>query len=94
MVKREAEIFGLLFLGDGSAISRFPLLNILASGKNKPVAVLEFVDCQGHLADGNKNFQNRNWYVFSQTPEYLTMNILKLWRHPLKITTQISLLPF
>ena len=54
MVKREAEIFGLLFLGDGAEISRFPLLNILASGKNKPVAVLEFVDCQGHLAYGNK----------------------------------------
>ena len=32
-IKREAEIFGLLFLGDGATISRCSLLNILASGK-------------------------------------------------------------
>ena len=54
MIKMEAEIFGLLFLGDGATISRFPLLNILAYAKNIPVAVLEIVDCHGHLADDNK----------------------------------------
>ena len=54
MIKKEAEICGLLFLGDGAKISRCPLLNILASTKNIPVAVLEIIDCQGHLADGNK----------------------------------------
>ena len=54
MIKREAEIFGLFFLGDGAKIPRCPLLNILDSVKNIPVAVLEIVDCQGHLADGNK----------------------------------------
>ena len=42
----------MLFLGDGATISRAPLLNILVSGKNLPVAVLELVDCQGHLSDG------------------------------------------
>ena len=46
MIKKEAKIFVLLFLGDGATISRFPLLNILASVKNIPVAVLEIVDCQ------------------------------------------------
>ena len=54
MIKKEADIFGLLFLGDGGTISICPLLNILAYAKNTPVAVLEIVDCQGHLADGNK----------------------------------------
>ena len=54
MIKKEAEIFGLLFLGDGATISRCPLLNILASTKNIPFAVLENVDCQGHLSGGNK----------------------------------------
>ena len=54
MIKKEAEIFRLLFLGYGATISRCPWLNILASGKNIPVAVLEIVDCQGHLADVNK----------------------------------------
>ena len=54
MIKKEAEIFGFLFLGDGATISRFPLLNILASTKNIPVAVLKIVDCQVHLVEGNK----------------------------------------
>ena len=42
----------MLFLGDGATISRVPLLNILVSGKNLPVFVLELVDFQGHLEDG------------------------------------------
>ena len=54
MIKKRADIFGLLFLGDGAKVSRCPLLNILASAKNIPVAVLEIFDCQGHLARGNK----------------------------------------
>ena len=53
MIKREAEIFGLLFLGNGATISRNALLNILAFEKNIPVDVLGIVVCQGHLADGN-----------------------------------------
>ena len=46
----------MLFLGDGSIISRFPLLNILDSGENIPVSVLGIVDCQGHLDDDNKKY--------------------------------------
>ena len=56
IIKNEAEIFGLLFLGDGTTISRFPLSNIQASAKNIPVDVLEIVYCQGHLADDNKKY--------------------------------------
>ena len=55
MIQKEAEIFGLLFLGDGAKISRCPLLNILASANNITVSVLKIVDYKGHLADGNKN---------------------------------------
>ena len=40
MIKKEAEISGLLLLGDGATILRCPLLNILASAKNIPVTVL------------------------------------------------------
>ena len=54
MIKKESGIFGLLFFRDGATISRCPLLNILDSGKNIPVSVLEIIDCRGHLADGNK----------------------------------------
>ena len=56
MILKEAEIFGLLFLGYGATILIFPFLNMLASAKNIPVAVLEIVDFQGHLADGNKKY--------------------------------------
>ena len=44
----------MLFLVDGATISICTLLNIMASSKNIPVAVLEIVDCQVYLADGNK----------------------------------------
>ena len=47
---------GILFLGDGATISRISLLNILVSGKNHPVAVLQLVDCQGHLADVGEKY--------------------------------------
>ena len=53
MIKKDAEIFQLLFLEDGSTISRCPLLNILDSAKNIPASVLEIVDYQSNLADGN-----------------------------------------
>ena len=52
LIKKESDIFGFSFLGDCAIISRIPLLNILVSGKNLPVAVLEIVDCQVQLADG------------------------------------------
>ena len=54
LIEKESDIFGFLFLGDGATISRVPLLNILVSRKNIPVAVLELVYCQDHLTDGGK----------------------------------------
>ena len=55
-IKKESKIFGLLFLGDDSKILRCLLLNIMASGKNIPVAVLEIADCQGNLGDEKKTW--------------------------------------
>ena len=40
LIKKESDMFGLLFLGDSSTISRSPLLKILVSGGNLPVSVL------------------------------------------------------
>ena len=54
MIKKKAEIFELLFLGDAATISRFPLLNSLAYAESISVSVSEIVDCQGHLVDVNK----------------------------------------
>ena len=53
-IKKESKIFGLLFLGDDSKILRCLLLNIMDSGKNIPVAVLEIAYCQGNLGDEKK----------------------------------------
>ena len=55
-IKEESYNFGLLFLDDGAIISRIPLLNILVSGKNISVAVLELVDFQRQLADGGGKY--------------------------------------
>ena len=52
LIKKESDIFGLLFLGDGTTIYKITLLNVLVSGKILSLSVLELVDCQGHLADG------------------------------------------
>ena len=54
MIRKEAEIFGLLFLGNGATISICLLFNVPDSVKNILVAVLEIIDYQGHLPDGNK----------------------------------------
>ena len=54
LTRKESDIFELLFLGDGDTIYIIPILNILVSGKNLPVSVLELVDLQGHLEDGGK----------------------------------------
>ena len=54
LIKKESDIYGLLFLGNGATISIITLLNILVSGNNLPVAVLDLVDFQGHLADGGE----------------------------------------
>ena len=56
MIKDKADILGLLFLGGGATISRCPLLNILASGKNIPLSVLDIVYCQGDLSEGNNKY--------------------------------------
>ena len=54
LIKKYSDIFLLLFLGDGATISRIPLMDILVSGNNLPVAVLELFDFQGHLSDGGE----------------------------------------
>ena len=56
LIKKESDIFGFLFLGDGATIPIIPLLNILVSGKNLLVSALKLVDYQGHLAYGVKRY--------------------------------------
>ena len=70
MIKKEAEIFGLLFLEDGATILRCQLLNILASGKTYWLLYYN-VDFQGNFMTATKNMKHlfvinswkyeRNW---------------------------------
>ena len=48
LIKKESDIFGFLFLGDGATIFRIPLLEILISGKELLVAILWLVDFRVH----------------------------------------------
>lgn len=54
LLLKEADTFGLAYMGDGATIRRSPFLNILGSSVSNPVTELEIVDCHDHLADGGK----------------------------------------
>ena len=54
LILKQSDIFGFLYLGDGDTISGIPLLNILVSGKNRPVDLLELFCFKFHLADGGE----------------------------------------
>jgi hypothetical protein len=41
-----ADVYGLLLFGDGATVHGMPLMNILATGVNEPIAVLAIVDCK------------------------------------------------
>ena len=50
----EAELFGITIFGDGATIKSVPLMNVMAAGIHNPSALLDIVDCSGHLAKGGK----------------------------------------
>ena len=53
-LKKDIDIFGLSFYGDGATVRRMPLINVMASGAYLHTAVLEIVNCTKHMADGGK----------------------------------------
>jgi hypothetical protein len=54
LLKKEVDIFGLSYYGDGATVKKKPLINILASGAYLHTAVLEIVDCTLHMERGGK----------------------------------------
>mgnify|MGYP000391209850 CR=1 FL=1 len=40
--------------GDGVTVKKIPLMNILQSGVYKPKAVMDIINCTGHLVKGGK----------------------------------------
>ena len=53
-LKKPAKLFGLTFFGDGATVKKMPLVNIIASGVQKPAGVLDTVDCSKRCAEGLK----------------------------------------
>ena len=53
-LKKGADKFGLTIYGDGATIQRNPKTNILCSGIHNAAAVLDIVDCSGHMSKGGK----------------------------------------
>jgi hypothetical protein len=53
-VIKDADAFGLTFLGDGATTGRMPLINVLVLNGNSYPVVAAIRDCTGHRADGGK----------------------------------------
>ena len=51
---KEANTFGLAFLGDGATVKRMPLMNILAMCGDTPPITVSIQDCTEHMQDGGK----------------------------------------
>ena len=51
---KEANTFGLAFLGDGATVKRMPLMNILAMSGDTPPITVSIQDCTEHMQDGGK----------------------------------------
>ena len=50
----DGKVFGLAIYGDGATIMTQPMINILASGVHNYSALLDIVDCTGHVSKGKK----------------------------------------
>ena len=53
-LQTDGKIFGLAIYGDGATIMTQPMINILASGVHNYSALLDIVDCTGHVSKGKK----------------------------------------
>lgn len=74
---KEAQTFGLAFLGDGATIKRMPLLNILGMCGNTLPTTVAVVDCTVHMQDGGKKDASYIAGLFEETVrEYDPGNIL------------------
>ena len=54
LILKNADVYGLTWLGDGATIHRMPLLNILTMCGDAPPMVVSIHDCTAHMAAGGK----------------------------------------
>ena len=74
---KNAEVFGLAFLGDGGTIKRMPLMNILAMCGDVPPITISVQDCTEHMQDGGKKDASYVATLFeAKVREYDRSNIL------------------
>ncbi len=50
----ESDIFGSTLFGDGAAIGKVPLINILGAGPHNTPALLAICDCTAQMESGGK----------------------------------------
>ena len=53
-ILKDADLFGLAWLGDGATIKIMPLINTLVMCANTPPTVVAIHDCTDHMAAGGK----------------------------------------
>ena len=63
---KDAQIFGLTFLGDGATIKRAPLINCLAMCGNSPPVVVASDDCSEHMVDGGEKDASYIAHLFGE----------------------------
>ena len=51
---KEANIFGLSFIGNSATIKRMPLMNVLAMTATVPPVTVAIQDCTAHMEEGGK----------------------------------------
>ena len=66
MINKDADLFGFISRVDGATTSRNLLLDVLVSGKNLLVSVLELFDCRGHLYHSGKKYGSFICRIFLQ----------------------------
>ncbi len=57
-ILKDAYVFGLSWLGDGTTIKRTPLLNMLVMCGNSPPTVMSIFNCTEHMSTGGKMTQH------------------------------------
>ena len=74
---KNADVFGLAFLGDGATIKRMPLMNILAMCGDVPPITISVQECTDHMQDDGKKVASYFATLFeAKVREYDRSNIL------------------
>ncbi len=54
LLLKESKVFGIALFGNGATVQKIPLMNVLGSSPNNPIALLDIVDCTSKMEKGGK----------------------------------------